>query len=327
MRTPLCVFTPQVGTISETFIRRHVKDLLPGGTVAITCQVGDPARSSWSVDGPMLVLDHIEPVRFTRETGWEFASSHLDAIKGYLQENRVQVVLGEYLDVCLPLLEIALELDIPFWGHAHGYDISMRLRDPDMRDKYLRYSDGAGVIVGCEWARERLIRLGLPTQKLYVAACGVAVPKRPVIRSFRGQIRCLAVGRFVPKKGPLFTLAAIRKALKVCPNLRLDFIGSGEMLPAAQEEAMAHNLPVVATRHAGIPEAVKEGITGFLVNEGNTIGMAEYVVRLAHVGELRDRMGNAGRTRIVERFCWGDERLALLDLFGLRNGTDGTAAA
>ena len=380
MRTPLCVFAPQVGTISETFIRRHVKDLFPGGTVTITCQVGDPELSGWSVDGPMLVLDHIEPVRFTRETGWQFASSHLDAIKGYLQENRVQVVLGEYLDVCLPLLEIALELDIPFWSHAHGYDISMRLRDPGMKDKYLSYSDGAGVIVGCEWARERLIRLGLPAQKLYVAACGVDVPKQPVIRSYMGHIQCLAVGRFVSKKAPLFTLAAIRKALEVCPNLRLDFIGSGDLIPAAQEyirkfdlaenvtlcgsrshslvkrymrsadifvqhsitdpvtgdqemmpvgilEAMAYNLPVVATRHAGIPEAVKEGITGYLVNEGNTIGMAEHIVRLAHDGELRDRMGYAGRTRIVERFSWGDERLALLDLLGLRYGTGSNAAA
>lgn len=380
MGFPLAVFTPQVGTDSETFIRRHVKDLLPGGSVTITCQVGDPALSSWSVDGPILVLDHIEPVRFTLETGWEFTSSHLDAINGFLQEHRVQVVLGEYLDVSLPLLEIALELDIPFWGHAFGYDISMRLRDPVMRDKYRRYSQAAGIIVGCEWAREKLIGSGLPAKKLYVVACGVDVPKRPVIRSYMGHIRCLAVGRFVSKKAPLFTLAAIRKALEAFPNLRLDFIGSGDLFPAAQEyirkfdlannvtlrgscshslvkrymrsadifvqhsitdpvtgdqemmpvgilEAMAYNLPVVATRHAGIPEAVEDTVAGFLVDEGDTIGMSEHIVRLAHDRKLRDCMGNAGRARIVERFSWRDERVALLDLLRLRYDSESNAAA
>ena len=177
-----------------------------------------------------------------------------------------------------------------------------------------------------------------------MVACGVDVPKRPVIRSFMGHIRCLAVGRFVSKKAPLITLAAIRKTLEVCPNLRLDFIGSGDLFSAAQEfirkfhltknvklrgscshslvkrymrsadifvqhsitdpvtgdqemmpvgilEAMAYNLPVVATRHAGIPEAVEDGKTGFLVDEGNIIGMSEYMVRLARNGKLRDRMG------------------------------------
>ena len=380
MAFPLAVFTPQVGTDSETFIRRHVKDLLPGGSVTITCQVGDPALSSWSVDGPMLVLDHVEPVRFTRETSWEFTSSHLDAINGFLQEHRVQVVLGEYLDVSLPLLEIALELDIPFWGHAFGYDISMRLRDPLMRGKYRRYSQAAGIIVGCEWARERLESLGLAPHKVHVAPCGVDISDRPVVRSRTENIRCLAVGRFVQKKAPLLTLDAFRRALEACPGLRLDFIGDGDLFPAAQKyirkfdltknvtlcgscshslvkrymrsadifvqhsitdpvtgdqemmpvgilEAMAYNLPVVATRHAGIPEAVEDGVTGFLVDEGDTIGMSEHIVRLAHDGGLRDCMGYAGRARIVERFSWRDERVALLDLLGLRYGTERNAAA
>ncbi len=380
MGSPLTVFTPQVGTDSETFIRRHVKDLRPDGTLTIACQVGDPALSSWSVDGPMLVLDHIEPVRFTRETGWEFTSNHLDTIKGFLQEHRVQVVLGEYLDVCLPLLEIALELDIAFWGHAHGYDISMRLRDPRIRYAYRCYNQAAGIIVGCDWARERLDTLGFAPDKIHVVPCGVDIPDRPVVRSRTEHIRCLAVGRFVSKKGPLLTLDAFRKALEVCPNLRLDYVGSGELYPEAKEyirefnlgeyvrlcgsqphnavklhmrsadiflqhsktdrvsgdqemmpvgilEAMSYNLPVVSTRHAGIPEAVVDGVTGYLVDEGNCIGMSEYIVRLANNRELRNRMGHAGRVRTIERFSWSHERVALLNLLGLHYGVERNVAA
>lgn len=50
--------------------------------------------------------------------------------------------------------------------------------------------------------------------------------------------------------------------------------GDEEGLPAAIQEAMAHAMPVVSTRHAGIPEAVQESVTGLLVDEGDVKGMA-----------------------------------------------------
>lgn len=380
MEYPLAVFTPQVGTISETFVRRHVNDLLPDGTVTIACQIGDRRFSSWCADGPVLVLDHVQRIRFTQENGWEFTSKHLASIRQFLQKHHVQVVLGEYLDVCLPLLEIAVALRVPFWGHAHGYDISMRLRDAKFRIAYRRYRSAAGIIVGCTWARERLTAIGLSRDKLHVAPCGVDLPKRPVDRHNNGNINCLAVGRFVPKKAPLVTLDAFRQALLVCPELRLDYIGSGDLVPAAQKyirshdleryvtlfgsrshdfvkqsiraadifvqhsmtdaatgdqemmpvgilEAMAYNLPVVSTRHAGIPEAVEERVTGYLVDEGDTRCMSDCIVKLAQDRELRKRMGSAARERVDGRFSWGHERAVLLDLLNIRNKTEGTNVA
>ena len=43
--------------------------------------------------------------------------------------------------------------------------------------------------------------------------------------------------------------------------------GDEEGVPVAILEAMASGLPVVSTFHAGIPEAVVDGKTGFLVSE------------------------------------------------------------
>ena len=379
MGFPLAVFAPQVGTVSETFISRHVNDLFPDGTITIACQIGDPRFSSWCVDGPVLVLDHVQRVRFTQETGWEFTSRHLASIRRLLRKHHVQVVLGEYLDVCLPLLEIALELKIPFWGHAHGYDISMRLRDPSLKDAYRRYNKAAGIIVGCEWSRRRLEMLGLDPDKIHVVPCGVDIPDRPVVRSRTEHIRCLAVGRFVTKKAPLILLNAFRQTMLTCADLRLDFVGSGELLSAATEyvrrydlgkyvklhgsqshdavkqlmsladiflqhsrtdpvtgdqemmpvgilEAMAYNLPVVATRHAGIPEAVREGFTGFLVDEGDSRGMSNCIIELALDGELRKRMGCKARKRVNDRFSWGLERTSLLNLLNLHEETERTIA-
>ena len=51
--------------------------------------------------------------------------------------------------------------------------------------------------------------------------------------------------------------------------------GNREGVPNAMLEAMATGLPVVATRHGGIPEAIDSGHTGWLVEEQDTAGLAE----------------------------------------------------
>lgn len=102
--------------------------------------------------------------------------------------------------------------------------------------------------------------------------------------------------------------------------------GDQEMMPVGILEAMAYNLPVVSTRHAGIPEAVEEKITGYLVDEGDTRCMSDCIVKLAQDRELRKRMGSAARERVNDRFSWGLEHTALLDLLDLRYESSRAAA-
>jgi glycosyltransferase involved in cell wall biosynthesis len=92
--------------------------------------------------------------------------------------------------------------------------------------------------------------------------------------------------------------------------------GDEEGLPTAIQEAMACSLPVVSTCHAGIPEAVDDGTTGFLVREGDTDAMAERIVRLAGDHGLRQRMGEAAWRRAQERFAWPKSKAALLRILG-----------
>ena len=66
-------------------------------------------------------------------------------------------------------------------------------------------------------------------------------------------------------------------------------------------EAMATALPVVATRHSGIPEQVLDGETGILVAEGDVAGMGAAIARLLADPGLAARMGAAGRARALER--------------------------
>ncbi|TIL65965.1 glycosyltransferase [Mesorhizobium sp.] len=78
--------------------------------------------------------------------------------------------------------------------------------------------------------------------------------------------------------------------------------GDMEGLPVSILEAMASALPVVATRHSGIPEAVVDGETGILVNERDIEGMAEALASLLAEPRRAAEMGNAGRQRVLDHF-------------------------
>ncbi len=72
--------------------------------------------------------------------------------------------------------------------------------------------------------------------------------------------------------------------------------------PIAILEAMAAELPVVATPRAAIPDMVVDGVTGFLIPEGDTPALASALTRLAQDADLRCRLGRAGRERYEAHF-------------------------
>jgi len=67
-------------------------------------------------------------------------------------------------------------------------------------------------------------------------------------------------------------------------------------------EAMASSLPVVATDVGGNAEAVKDGITGFLVPSEDPVALSAAILRLLSDPILAKTMGAAGRNVVEERF-------------------------
>ncbi len=59
-------------------------------------------------------------------------------------------------------------------------------------------------------------------------------------------------------------------------------------------EASAHSLPIIATFSGGVPDAVKDGKTGILIEEKNVEQLKEAMVNLIDNVSLRERLGNNG---------------------------------
>ena len=82
-------------------------------------------------------------------------------------------------------------------------------------------------------------------------------------------------------------------------------------------EGMAHGKPVVATRVGGIPELITDGVTGHLVERGDTQAMSDKLLTLLGDSALRARMGEAGRGVVSEKFDLRKNVTQLINSYGI----------
>jgi len=94
----------------------------------------------------------------------------------------------------------------------------------------------------------------------------------------------------------------MRRATLLCAPSVTARDGDAEGLPNVVVEGAASGIPVVATRHSGIVEAVEDGETGFLVKESDRAGLAARIGALIESADVRREMGFAARALAVERF-------------------------
>ena len=78
--------------------------------------------------------------------------------------------------------------------------------------------------------------------------------------------------------------------------------GNQEGIPNSLLEAMSTGLPVFATTHGGIPEAVAHGATGWLVAEGDHAALGEALCELAADPARQEAMGRAASRSVEENF-------------------------
>jgi colanic acid/amylovoran biosynthesis glycosyltransferase len=256
----LAIFTAQLGTASETFIRRHVEDLLPGRTVVVARNSTTPFGGYWRPQCPVLFLDRWAlrlPVRLAVRIGVSQARIRDSTIGRFLHQHGATVIMGEYLDQFVDFIPLLDSMRLPYIVQGHGIDVSAALRRPGMADQYRSYDSAAAILTRCEFHRKRLIDLGLRADRVHVNPGGVDIPEQIPAHPADACKRFLAIGRFVPKKGPIYLLEAFRLAASRDATITLDYIGGGELLPAAQQLVSACRLNDRVRLHGPAKDDVK----------------------------------------------------------------------
>lgn len=94
-----------------------------------------------------------------------------------------------------------------------------------------------------------------------------------------------------------------------------------EGLPVVYMEALASRIPVVASRVAGVPELVEDGVTGYTIPPGDVDSLADRMIRLMDNPEKARAMGEAGRQAVEAQHDIRSEGAWLAKIF--RNGGPG----
>lgn len=143
-------------------------------------------------------------------------------------------------------------------------------------------------------AAAQLVRASHPPMT-FVIACDHPAERLVALRE---RARALGIERCVRFTGFVTEVPALLAALDVAvvPSLARD------PLPGAVIEAMAAGRPVVGSRVGGIPEMLEDGKSGFLIDPGDPMVLADRLTRLSESPELRDEMGRTGRATVESRF-------------------------
>ena len=91
--------------------------------------------------------------------------------------------------------------------------------------------------------------------------------------------------------------------------------GNQEGVPNSILEAMASGLPVFATNHGGIPEAIENGVSGFLVPECDYEALSKALLNSAQDRHLLARLARAGAEAVAQKFDQRTQVRRLEDLY------------
>lgn len=232
---------------------------------------------SWDVVEDNLLTIKLNEALFVRAIS-RFAVNRLPKVVG---KSPIVLHLGVVIPDCVPLRESGDDPGTPFRigviasllpikGHRHLLDTCRLLRDKGHR-------------IVMEFVGDGPLRKELESQ---AAELGV---QHQIL--FRGNVSHPEL---------LHELSCRRwKAVVLTSIVGLDRQEEG--IPMSLVESMACGLPVIATHTGGIPELL-ENDTGMLVPPSAPEALAEAIEALISVPELRQRLGQIGRRRVVESF-------------------------
>jgi colanic acid/amylovoran biosynthesis glycosyltransferase len=143
------------------------------------------------------------------------------------------------------------------------------------------------------------IRKNFPAVRLRIAGEG---PEEPALQDLAHRLGIADAIEWLGFLGQEEMIRALHEAHVFVHPSATGPDGNREGIPNGLLEAMATALPVVATRHGGIPEAVEDGVSGLLVGEREPHNLAAAITRLLDEPGLAERLGNAGAESVRREF-------------------------
>jgi glycosyltransferase involved in cell wall biosynthesis len=220
----IAIVSPSNNAYSETFIQEQKKGL----SGEVFYYFGDAIPKY--LEGYGILANRIISwkVKIKRKLGFKTLSAVEIAFSNSLKKNNIQVVLAQYGTTAHQIVNVCKKLNIPLITHFHGYDASVE-EVIEIHKNYKHVFEYSTYVIAVSLSMEkRLTELCCPKEKLIYNAYGPNDLFLNVTPQFNESV-FIAVGRFVNKKAPYYTILAFKKAHDYYPNARLIIGGTGEL--------------------------------------------------------------------------------------------------
>src|SRR5277367_4599498 len=134
-------------------------------------------------------------------------------------------------------------------------------------------------------------------------------PYRPQLEALASQLGVTERARFVGRQ----TRAEVARAMRGCSVFALP--SSNEGLGCVYLEAMACGKPVIGCSGQGIAEVIEDGKNGFLVPPDGLNQLVQVLSALLESKDMCDRIGEAARQTILEKFTLSHQAQQLADIY------------
>ena len=237
--------------------------------------------------------------------------SYLPITRFGIEQSDAVTAVSEYLKQ-RTILEFQIQRPVQMVPNFVDCNIYGRATDRTLRKRYAQ--DDEGILIHISNFRpvkrvEDVIAIfALVRQKrntrLLMVGDGPDRPKAEWLANTHGIARDVL---FLGKQNDMSELLAISDILLLPSEL--------ESFGLVALEAMACEVPVIATRVGGIPEVVQDGVDGFLYAVGDVQAMADGCLSILGNPKLRDGLGKAAREHANRDFCASKIVLQYEDLY------------
>ncbi|WP_027136912.1 glycosyltransferase family 4 protein [Gaetbulibacter saemankumensis] len=221
----IAIFTPSRNPYSETFIQAH-KRYLKGNIFYFYAMGGNiqlenrPPLATFITKAFLKFYEKL----FKKGSNYVWETVLLKALKAY----KIEAILVEYGTHAHHLRRVLKASGLPVVVHFHGFDASVR---PTINgcDSYKEVFEMANKVVAVSRVMEQsLLTLGCPRYKLVYNVYGPQ-PEFMEVQATFAKKQFVAIGRFVNKKAPYYTILAFISVIEKYPDAMLLMAGQGEL--------------------------------------------------------------------------------------------------
>ena len=236
----LAIFSPSQNPYSETFIQAH-KNYLKADKVFY---IYGRSLENMIIEQQGLLLES----RFrlflkgvSKISKQSLEKNYNKVVAKKLKKLEVDVALVEYGNHAMKLIEVLKSANIPFIAHFHGYDISVHKVIEENNNYKLLFDSASYVVVVSQVMKQSILNLGCPKEKVVYNVYG-ANPVFEAIKPKFSKKQVFAVGRFVDKKAPYYTILAFKKLLEKHTDAKLIMAGQGYLFNMCQNLVKLYDL-------------------------------------------------------------------------------------